>query len=265
MKTLLELYQQSLNEATYNIDSDVDLVYKVSGMQKFIETFKKSGYKGGDQYDNLKDFDSSILKCPQSVAAHKVNPIRFICAVGGAVNYYDMVNHKIRLSISRDVIDLYRDEYPTFDSLYNDQLETIKSELNEDRIKATIYHELSHWISDSLHNSHLTKLASKALDQEEHGGHGDMKLGKYNVGETYYEIDAQIHGIKQIKRNKTDVEWNSMTLNDLFKLYPSLNVIKNKLKVAPNDNELYDWIRALTTRMSREGLLGKNMTKFPSY
>lgn len=264
MKTLLELYYQSLNETTYDIDADVDLVYKMCGMKKFLEEFAKNDYTRIPKYTK-KTFDSSVLKCPQSVASHKVNPITISGELGTGDNFYDMAGHRIQLSIPKNVVDLYQEQYPLFYDLDGESQRMIKSELNESRRKATIYHELSHWISDSLHNSHITNIVKHVVNEPNRDKAIKLKnLGKYDVGETYYEIDAQIHGIKQIKRSKTDSEWNNMSLDDLFYLYPSLNSIKNKLKRSPNDNELYNWIRALITRMNREGLLGKNMTDFPS-
>jgi hypothetical protein len=259
MITLSELYRSVLTETTYDIDSDVDLIYTESGMEKFLTDFKNSGYRTIPNED-FKILDSSILKCPKSVEAHAANPIKIITAISGITPHYSMKDHEITLSVHPAIIGLYRDEYNTgFSHVNPRQVEALKNELSESRRKATIYHELSHWISDSTHNFHLTNMMKIA---QEPGSHKDLQMGKYDVGETYYEIDAQIHGIKQIKRRYTPEEWNSMSLERLFTEYVPLDTIKNRLKKSENPNELRDWLRKLLTRMHREGLLGNNMKKY---
>ena len=266
MKTLLELYQQStinesahlLSESTYELDADVDFIYTESRLEEYIHNVKTNPSKNVGR--PFKELDSSMLTCPKSIEAHKLNPVKIESGIFGTSSWYNPSKRMIRISPNRQAIDMIGanekpDEY--------DNIQMFDNELTDERIKATIHHELSHWISDSIHNQHLSRIVSHAADE---GGHyEDVLLGKYNVGETYYEIDAQIHGIKQIKRKYTSEEWDRATLQWLFYKYPALNNIKNPLIRSPNDNEVYDWIRTLTTRMSREGLLGKNMTKFPSY
>jgi len=257
MKSLYEIYTNILTESTYDLDADVDFIYTESRLEEYIHNVKTNPSKNVGK--PFKELDSSMLTCPESVEAHKLNPVTIETGIFGTSSWYNPSKRIIRISPNRQVIDMISanekpDEYDT--------IQMFDNELTDERIKATIHHELSHWISDSIHNSHISRIVNHT---DEGGHHKDPLLGKYNVGETYYEIDAQIHGIKQIKRKYTPEAWDHATLQWLFYKYPALNNIKNQLKRSPNDNELYNWIRALTTRMSREGLLGKNMTKFPSY
>jgi len=132
--------------------------------------------------------------------------------------------------------------------------QTLSHEITPQRIKASIYHELSHWVRDSLGNSFLTKLVTRA--SETHSP--EIKnLGNPNVNMTTFELDAQIHGIKGIKQQNPDA-YNNYTLLELFLEYTSLFSIYKTL-YNRRDGSHKVWLTNLLKRMHRENLIGKNM------
>ena len=134
----------------------------------------------------------------------------------------------------------------------------IKYEITEERIKSAISHELSHCISDSLYNNHIGRILKRA---DELNNADIVKMGKKNVNMTYFEIDAQIHAIKELKR-KHKMKWDRLLLIDIFEMYTSLYFIASTLYKNYGQDILDIWQKMLLKRMIREKLLGKNMRNF---
>jgi len=130
-------------------------------------------------------------------------------------------------------------------------------ELNESNIKATIWHELSHWLNDTIHNRNITKLINVAANLK---NSEVLLLNKPNINMTYFEIDALIHGIKGVKNIKSKI-WDKMDLEDLFVECTSLAFIYNTIYSKHGQDVVNVWQKLLVKRMVREGLLGKNMKK----
>ena len=249
-----------LIEKTFNIGKDVDYIYN-KGFKKVINDFKINGtlppVTGRDTlYAKLH---TSELKSKDSILANKLFPVNILCGVFSQGSYYKLKKGEeiIVISINKDAILNYHNQH----NMSSGTIKSINNEITEHKMKATIYHELSHWVSDALHNSYLHNLIARA------GEHPDkaneiMAMGKANVNSTHFEIDAQIHAIKQIKRNFRK-EWDNMTLTDLFYKYTSLMHIAKSL-YSRGTKLYYMWIKDLIKRMQREGLLGKNMKNFPS-
>ena len=78
---------------------------------------------------------------------------------------------------------------------------------------------------------------------------------------TYFEIDAQVHSNKELKRNYDEKEWNELSLRDIMIKYPSLFAIYKATSNYGLDVALL-WQKNLTRRLYREGLLGNNMKEF---
>jgi hypothetical protein len=89
-----------------------------------------------------------------------------------------------------------------------------------------------------------------------------MKLKKQDVNMTYFEIDAIIHSIKEMKRRYSEEEWNNLTFRDIMLDYTALNTVDNLLKERYGLEVALIWQKNLFQRMHREGLLGKNMRTF---
>ena len=291
--------QNLLNEKTFAIGGDVDILYN-KGFKKVLNVYKK---KSTDEFVEfiLKNYntaatdrifyvgDSSILKSKQCKKAHEVNPVQIVCGILSGHNYYEVKKKIISLSLHSGVFDLLkqtRDINKVGDVLPTSQLNRFSSEFTSTNIKATIYHELSHWLSDSLYNQNLTKRIGKWNET------GDKKhlLGKHeDVNYTDFEADAQVHAIKQIKRDHNkyydDLEWK-----DLFTMKPALHSVWEELinslgrkkekffRTNPKNRETQaEWskiekkhiayqkkfFKDFTKRLHREGLLNKNLQKFP--
>ena len=272
-----------LEEKVFNISNDVNELYRLSNFDSILKSANdtyplksmpedmKEGIKNGESFtSNITD--TSILKDPDCVKAHAVNPVPIIMGVITLGNSYGYVSKdkakmdkaEIKLSINHGALSyLLRNEGVTKERLrftmkaymYN----SLWRDLSEERVKLSITHELSHWIQDSLHGRHITNLLRTAAilnDQE------ILKLRQKYVDMTYFEIDAQIHAIDELKKRNED-NWNTLTLRQLFTMYPSLRAIAEHIFTGHGADILNIWIQSLVKRMHREGLLGSNMKKFP--
>lgn len=254
--------KQYLTEKTFDIDRDVDHIYK-KGFKKFIDNFQKTGDiqvgLGSKKQLVTYQMESGKLKEEECKAAHALHPIMIFCGIsptGGS--YYQIGGNHIWISLQKDVIQMTQRAatkgVPAWGTVPQRLRKSFKAELTEGRLKATIYHELSHWLNDTLHNYNITNIVNLAMEL----GNPSMKmLGKKTVDMTHFEIDAQIHGIKQIKRTYKD-EWDSYTFDDILDLYPSLRATADSVYNYGKD-VLGIWAKAILKRMAREKLLGKSM------
>jgi hypothetical protein len=251
-----------LLEKTFKITADVNYVYKVGGFEKFLKEFKKdkNNFPSANRIRHGEDIlftiiDSDKLKTIDAKKANLANPVIISCGVFDKGSFYIPGEKQLSISFHHPVLSIYANR--TEDTLPPSQLKRFNNEITEHRIKAAISHELSHWISDSLYNTHIGKLIQRA---EELKSDDIMKLDKKDVNMTYFEVDAQIHGIKELKR-KFKSKWDDFTLYDIFEKYPSLNSIASHLYQYGQDI-LNIWQKMLLKRMAREKLLGKNMRNF---
>ncbi len=255
-------FEQYITEKTFNIDRDVDHLYK-KGFKKFIDNLQKTGDiqigLGSKKQLVTYQMASGKLKEEECKAAHALNPIMIFCGVsptGGS--FYLIDSNLIWISLQKDVIQLTQQAatrgVPAWQTVPPRLRKSFKAELTEGRMKATIYHELSHWLNDTLHNYNITNIVRLAQEL----GNPSMKLlGKKSVDMTHFEIDAQIHGIKQIKRTYKD-EWDTYTFDDILDLYPSLRATADNVYMYGKDVQSI-WAKSILKRMAREKLLGKNM------
>jgi hypothetical protein len=89
---------------------------------------------------------------------------------------------------------LERDRGKAIDYIPDHQKVFFRNEITETNIKGSIYHELSHWLNDTLHNKAVSKNMPITQDKID-------KLWSGDVNFSDFEIDAQVHAIKQVKRN----------------------------------------------------------------
>lgn len=257
--------RQYLNEKTFTISKDVKYIWE-RAFEKYINSLKKNNYKKSNSANvddavkngmdiNLLIINSSELPSKDAQEANKINPIDIFCGVYSKGNFYNPSNKKIELSLHKQVLNLI------FTGRENDipesQIKSFYQELQPERIKSTIAHELSHWLDDTNHNFHITNVLkiAKELSKPDY-----IKLNKKSVNMTYFEIEAQIHGIKQLKMQNKKT-WDELTLADLFFKYTALSSIAKE--VYSYGKEIGDiWQKMLVKRLSRENLLGKNMRTF---
>jgi hypothetical protein len=268
-------YLSALLEKTFDIDKDVDYLYKKSNFNSIINYLKnpvsyplESSLK--DKLLKNKDItlyetDSSFLKNEDSQKAHDINPIKIYLGIYNDGSYYNEKLQVIYVSMNYSAINIFI-QYGQFgkkaiqnalssESSYNSIINEIKSL----KIKSSISHELSHWISDSLHNRHIKKIIDLAIKLEKPE---ILLLKQKDVNMTYFEIDAQIHGIKNLKRIKNEI-WDALTLTDIFFMYTSLRATLRQIYTKYGKDVLNMWLKNLIKRMSREDLLGTNMKQFP--
>jgi len=135
--------------------------------------------------------------------------------------------------------------------------ERTQNEITEAKVKATITHELSHWIADSMFGFQITKLVDLAMELN---SAEVLKLHKQDVDLTYFEVDAIIHGIKAVKSKVGNKKWDTLTFEQVGELYTSLWAVITKLEKYGRD-VVAIYKKTILKRMFREKLLGKNMRK----
>jgi len=252
----MRLKQYLLTEKTWDIQHDVDMIYNVA-FRSFLKSFLKNPV-GNKEYKKIKDHGmlaklyTSDLKTEECKLAHSFNPCKIECGIVPIGSFYQPGHKLISISLNYDVVNiLYRGGATTV----NKRL--FSKELNESKIKATTWHELSHWLNDTIHNRNITKLINVAADLK---NSEVLLLNKPNINMTHFEIDALIHGIKGVKNIKSKI-WDKMDLEDLFVEYTSLTFIYNTIYSKHGQDVVNVWQKLLVKRMVREGLLGKNMKK----
>jgi hypothetical protein len=264
-----------LLEATFNIDNDVDLLYHKSGFDSIVLSANKYLLQKNIN-DDLKqklmtgkditfyETDTSILKEDDSKKAHAINPVPIFLGIYQKGSAFDVKNNIIYTSLDYNSLNILI-QYGMFGREYiksilsKSDYQFLLYDLKVGRVKAIIAHELSHWISDALFNRHLKKIVDLAIKLNDKDV---LKLKQKDVNMTYFEIDAQIHGIKNLKKQRVSV-WDEIDLTRIFFMYPSLRAITVKLYKECGQEVLNIWLKNLIKRMGRKGLLGKNMKKFP--
>lgn len=260
----IEAYR--LKEKIFNIDKDVNYIYD-KAFKKIIDDF--NNHQIIPEIKEYTRIQSSELKTEECKEAHDKYSIEIICGSfkENSKAYFYKGQERIVISIHASFIRKL--QFFPIDGMSIENKKIFQNELSEHRIKASIYHELSHWISDANYKSYLHVLIAKTrkisiLDPDrDKKVKKIMYLGKPNVNMTHYEIDAQIHAIKQIKSSHKK-DWGSLTLSDLFFKYSPLNGVAQELYNMGED--IYKaWVKDLIKRMNREGLLGSNMKKIPNF
>jgi hypothetical protein len=267
----IQRYKSFFIERTFDIDDDVNYVYSFI-FKPYIEQLKNKTFNEdlNKKWPVINEIgcvfeyiDSNKLKCMESKLAHELKPIYIF---GGVFTTESKIVYDRKIK-ERNYIIISLDKYLTeifiksnfdFRNMKNfiseKQIQIAKNMLKESYIKSMIYHELSHWLNSTLHNDHIEKVVLLAKKYE---NPDLLKLKTKDVNLTHFEIDAQIHGLKQIyKDNK--LKWSKLTFPQLFTLYPSLYSIYIDVKEYGKDI-LDIWLQTLIKRMNRENLLGNNM------
>jgi len=260
-------FRQYLNEKTYKISTDVDLIYNkyfkkiLKPIQKgdiktFMSMLDKTRTIGGEY--SFGNIESSKLKSKQSKIASDTNPVDIKMGVFDAGSFYRPSKNMIYLSLNKNVISILSTCVEIDDvkrRLGNKVAERFLNELSEGSMKGSIYHELSHWLNDTFHNFNITKRLDKAQKVQ------DMSIMQKggSVLFTDYEIDAQVHAIKQLKRVYKK-EWDTITWDKIVQYKASFNVIFDQLKRSPAKIQK-SYMKTMLKRLNREKLLGKAMQR----
>lgn len=261
-------FSNYLNEKTFAIGKDVDLIYNLY-LKEAINLYKKttiidfmhyitSSKRGKAKGEYIfGETTTEILKSKQCQKAHKLNPCTIQVGVFGDGNFYSPVRKIISISLNVYALQLLlkcsNKEELKKSIIDPNQRKMFESEFTGTALKATIYHELSHWLNDTFHNYNISNKIHLAKIKEDPSV---LKKSGYS-NFTDFEIDAQIHAIKQLKRkyNKT---WDDLTWTDIMLLKPSFSVIKTQLK-SSSKKVRDEYMKNMYKRLNREKLLGKNM------
>lgn len=238
-----------LNEKLTEIDDDVNLLYN-EFFRDDIEKINRTGIITRDMF-KFGNSDTSKLQSEESIEGNKLNA----CTIkinNNSGNNYKPSTREIRLSVNKQAFDFVLSNNgnlkDSIDELDDTQKKSLKQEFSEEKIKGSIHHELTHWLDDTIHNRHITKMLKKSVNNKA------KELNKTPVNSTKMEIQGQIHNIKQLHNKYNDI-WDDIEFSDLFGYSPALNTIQKNLP----DKLRKQWIRDIKTRMHRENLLGKNM------
>lgn len=255
-------FKQYLNEKTFNIRRDVDIIYN-KAFKKYIDAVNVKGKIKNLPPIPVMILDSSILKGKEARESHKLNPIKIIISPEDSQFYYSPLKQKIVFGFPiyqyyKFSIEHINKEPTTFKNSINTftkdsfNRKIIYKLYKEGNVKGTIAHELSHWINDSLHNRQLTKSVKK----------GDLLLGKKSSRATTIEIDAQIHALKTQREIVGKATWDTWSFDDLMEFGDSLKYNQMATRRTGEDKQ---WQKDLLRRMEREKILGKNMKNHMRY
>jgi hypothetical protein len=265
-----------ITEKVYEFQEDIDNIYKgvIQNIVKEIFTC----FKEARTTDRMREFMSSDdiflkrvrseeFKSDDAKEAHESNPIiLYINKDSG--NSYSPKRQEIKIGLRTDIIRIFMKHNWDKKAIvsYANGDHNILREYSAKKIKGTINHELSHWARDSK-TGHINDTLNKASKG------GDVKHGKLLDLGTDYEIDAQIHNIQVFYKSINPKRYNKLTMLDLIRQLPTLNMVRNKYRNLYVDtmkfkgrkrikDEWIEWQRSILRRLHRENLIGKNMTSF---
>jgi valyl-tRNA synthetase len=243
-----------LLEATFNIGQDVDMLYNLL-FRNLVKDIHNENWDGR-LVDNTESLSTGILQSKEARKAHKMNPMRISTSHH---NSYDPTTRVLSVAINRNVLDLLRSCDMSYSKSlkfltqhHPGQVRMFTADITPARIKGSIYHELSHWLDDTFHNRHISKTVNLAQEL----GASALRQGEQYVGLTKYEINAQIHAIKQLKRNNNKI-WNTLSFDQMVDLSAALQTVEGALST----DDKKRWKQMILRRMAREGLLGDSMKK----
>lgn len=267
----MESYKYVLLENTFDIDKDVDYIYN-SIFKEAIDKLKNKTFndKLNVYYnflslkgDLLEFIESNSLSTKECRLAHSINPIYIFGGFFTPDSFYCLTKkikgkNYILISIDKDLIESYVNNNFDFGNLKrefpNKYIQLIKNTLKESNIKSLIYHEVSHWLNDTLNSNHIQKIVQLA---QRYDNPELLKLKTKNINLTYFEIDGQVHSIKQCKRDNLK-KWDKLTFYQLFLLMPGLwRIYMDVKEYGPEITNM--WLQTLVKRMNRENLLGRSM------
>jgi len=247
-----------LTEAMFDVSQDANWIY-----ENYFKEYANSIVDGTWNLELPKPIviPSAKLKSPDAQKATAINPVNIYLydrVVTG--NEYQPLKHAIYINLGKNAIKFIQQNDGLKHALV--QLSTasakqMQTELTPARIKGSISHEISHWIDDTLHNNHLRNMINTAMHSSGKDRIKAVYQGNPDVALTSYEINAQIHAIKELKIHNESM-WDVFDFDDVVDLNASLASIRNTLRKFGLYNK---WKRKILQRMAREGLLGKYMSK----
>lgn len=269
----------NLQEKLFNIDKK-DIEYILKYYKQFLNTVynqktneidvsKLRDYMRSGVSYNYKTLSSKELISDQIIYLSDVEPVTINIGIFHNSNY-DPVNNEIYISLNSSLVSFLIDNFGSgiisLDKLKSELPKTLQKnvdlDLNLNAMRATISHELSHWMDNKFHNKYILDKIEQRQKLLLKGNPFDIinkrTFGSKDIDTTYMEINAQIHSIETFK-NQNKKYWDKWNLFDMLSLSNAFRAIYKEL----NRKDREDWLLKLMKRMSREGLLGKNMNYIP--
>lgn len=273
-------------EKLIEIDEE-DINYIYQPLKDFIDNVKYNGFddellnfildNNNDTYIINDKLSSAHLRSFECKSAYKDNPIQIEIVISNNGSFYSPFHNLLRIAHPKGMYRFIVSKYPRellikefnlstlFDYMDRDEMlfnkNKIINEFNDDFLKSRIYHELSHWIDDTKNSRHLLKLM-KDLDYcKDRAEYLYNKYKHKNINLSYVEINAQVNSIYYLSKKYSKEKWNLMNIYELISRSNTLRAVYNEVR--NNYKDLVTWLRLLTTRMYREGILGKNMNYIP--
>lgn len=247
---------QILTEATFDLDTQVDYLYDAH-FRDYCESVLR------DEPVNLPKVAvvATTKDLPPSDLIRKANKLQTCKIKINDGNAYVPDTALIKISVSIPAVEFLVNNDATLSQMVDRLRDTntglatqLETEFSASRVKGSIYHELSHWLDNVFHNQHILRKLHKASTDRIRRAH-HLHPGVPDVMMSSYEIDAQIHSIKQLKRDYSH-KWDDLTFDQMLSLNSTLTLLNNESR---QDGFGAMWRKKLKARMAREGLLGQRM------
>ena len=257
-----EIYEESLQlicEETFKINKEVNMLFDVH-LAKLLHRYKstpESVWRGSS--GEFSQTDSSIFTQGILKDAHSANPITLHFGIFDS-NQYEPTNKKIQVGLHANAISFLGPEGLKNKEAIEQEPDVI-FEFTPDRLKATIAHELTHWIEDSLFNKKMVRAidsSRRKLDKEKDSFQKQKIITQFQKF-SEHEIQAHINGLSAIRDNNPEL-YDSWSWKELQQNSPALKRVVNSSKELPDD-ERRVFMKQLLRRLSRENLLTKQMIK----
>jgi len=285
MRQYTRLTKSIFNEKLYDINKDVDFIYNKVYKNTIENIFKnKISIQQLDSIINKKFIiKSGELLSKDCIEANKVDPVVISCEYYNEEGTgYDALQKNNLIIITTDINLLYsivennyeydldlEDHLKNSIALFNKAPHKLQQYVEKD-FKFKIAHELTHWVDDVSHGRFLLKRQIKANDiinntllKKETKDKLLLQILSKGKGHIYVsdtEINAMIHQISKLKSELSDYKWNTISLEQMLyhvQIFHTFKKIKDKI----GREKFYNFQKQFLKRLSKEGLLGKNMNK----
>jgi len=260
--------RQYLLEGMFTINKDVDYLYKKAKLGRLHGLLKKGNMKGLEKaLDSFKTVlvSSSELRSRAARKANKVNPIGIRLTIGSEGSYYKPAEKVIQISLNHNAYGLLRNtgyNQSAIKDIIGTQYSRFVGEFDAENVKGTIAHELSHWLNDSLHGKAVARTLAVVREKGVEAASGKFLTMRQHP----IEIDAQVHAVREVRREMGKRAYDKLTWPDLFRKKNSLPGNFRDNRGQPLLPKQYnDTMKRLVKRLHREGLLGKGMKRLPTY
>lgn len=200
----------TIKEWNSNIESDI-----VERMIKLQDDLKNNFI--------LKRIKTSVLKSDIIKVVDKINPMEI--QIGFVTPTYNLFNKTIVVGA---------DSHLLFKASHGEKREKIKENL----VKASIRHEITHWLDDTLNNFYMTKIyKTQDWDTITRSGDGEIES-------TDFEVIAQVDAVKEVIRRFPKITKSLLSFDVIVK------IMKWEHKV-----KLHNWVTKMKSALKKEKVI----------